>query len=108
MKVGSSTPSFADVKAAFERNYQCLGISCADVGGYYDATNSAYLENAQSCVPAEPQSNTSAIVLGVLFGVIVLVLIALLGFYYYYVQRVQRQTNDTFESENLHPGREWT
>lgn len=53
MKVDSNTigtVSFKVVKSAFERNYQCLGITCADVGGLLDVVNSnEYLPHAASC-----------------------------------------------------------
>merc|ERR1711971_686314 len=38
MKVGASSTTYSDVRAAFEANYICLGISCADVGALYDGT----------------------------------------------------------------------
>ena len=43
---------FTDVKAAFERNYACLGIKCADVGGLW--TGSEYYPDADPCVEASP------------------------------------------------------
>merc|ERR1719407_215875 len=36
---------FTEVKAAFERNYACLGITCADVGA---------LEDPDACVESPP------------------------------------------------------
>merc|ERR1719181_2454459 len=43
---------FTEVKAAFERNYACLGITCADVGGLW--TGSEYYPDADPCVESPP------------------------------------------------------
>ncbi len=108
MKVGSAVPSFSSVKAAFERNYHCMGISCSDVGGFYDSTKNAYFQFAEPCVTAPQQSNATAIALGVFFGLVVLIL-AFLGVRCRrkWTQRLEEQT-DSLESVNLHPGRAWT
>jgi len=42
------------VKAAFEANYECLGITCAEVGGLWDASTSAYKADAAPCTGASP------------------------------------------------------
>ena len=48
--VGKATgASFEVIKAAFERNYDCLGIKCEDVGGLVDAIGEEYLPRAQPC-----------------------------------------------------------
>jgi hypothetical protein len=44
---------FTDVKEAFERNYACLGITCADVGGLVVAANE-YFPDADPCVESPP------------------------------------------------------
>jgi hypothetical protein len=44
---------FTEVKAAFERNYACLGITCADVGGLVVAANE-YYPDAAPCVESPP------------------------------------------------------
>jgi len=51
-------PNFADVKVAFENNYQCLGITCEDVGGLVDTTiEGQYLFGAQPCVRKDVNGN---------------------------------------------------
>lgn len=108
MKVGSAVPSFLSVKAAFERNYQCMGISCADVGGFYDSANNAYFQFAEPCVSAPQQSNAAGIALGVFFGFVVLI-IAFLGVRYRRkLKQRQQEPTELLESVNLHPGRAWT
>jgi len=53
MKVGAETiPNFLVVKAAFENNYECLGIKCEDIGGIIDPNKRgqySYLESAGPC-----------------------------------------------------------
>jgi len=44
---------FTDVKAAFERNYACLGITCADVGGLV-VNPGEYYPDAAPCVESPP------------------------------------------------------
>jgi len=44
-----STVTYAEVKKAFEDNYDCMGITCADVGGLYDDDNKCYLAGAAPC-----------------------------------------------------------
>ena len=41
--------SYEVIRAAFERNYECLGIKCEDVGGLVDASGKEYLPRAQPC-----------------------------------------------------------
>ena len=41
--------SFSDVKLAFERNYECLGVTCSDIGGYYNSNKGKYFKNAAPC-----------------------------------------------------------
>lgn len=48
MRVGQSTPvDWPAVKRAFERNYRCMQITCADVGGQTDGE--LYFEGAEPC-----------------------------------------------------------
>jgi len=44
-------PDFAAVKAAFESTYDCLGITCADVGGLSPGGVAAACDGAPSCLP---------------------------------------------------------
>merc|ERR1712039_349588 len=47
-RVGRTTTSFDDVKKAFENNYECMGITCADVGGLVGPEGD-YFEGAGPC-----------------------------------------------------------
>jgi len=53
MKIGASATDFTKVKTAFENNYACLGITCAQVGGLWFSTK--YYESADPC---KADSNT--------------------------------------------------
>ena len=46
-------PDFAAVKAAFESTYDCLGITCADVGGLSPGGVAAACDGAPSCIPMD-------------------------------------------------------
>jgi hypothetical protein len=50
LSVGSGKPSVSAVKSAFEDNYICLGISCADIGGVWDNVNQKYYDGVGPCV----------------------------------------------------------
>jgi Low iron-inducible periplasmic protein len=46
---GDFTTDFAHVKSAFENTYPCLGLTCAEVGGIYNADTMEYVANAEPC-----------------------------------------------------------
>jgi hypothetical protein len=63
MKINAAVPmndGFAKVKEAFESVYQCLGITCADIGGYYDSDNNAYYPGAAPCGPTPAPAPSDA------------------------------------------------
>lgn len=78
MRAGFGNPDFKGVKAAFERNYECMGITCSNVGGYYDDGNLKYFDQAEPCtsvaVESSSKTNTAAIVGGVLGGLCALLI----------------------------------
>jgi hypothetical protein len=51
MRVGESddTIDFEIVKAALERNYNCMGVTCEEVGGIWDDRYQNYKPGAQPC-----------------------------------------------------------
>jgi len=49
MKVGASSTTFNDVKKAFENNYECLAITCDDIGGLYNEGTADYYPDAEPC-----------------------------------------------------------
>ncbi|CAB9526507.1 expressed unknown protein [Seminavis robusta] len=58
MRVGNGgTASFSVVKTAFERNYDCLGVTCEDVGGMVNLGGDGYLPEAGKCVATQVASS---------------------------------------------------
>lgn len=76
MRIGSDTEklSFGAVKQAIERNYACLGVTCAAVGGIWDGVR--YSDDAEPCGYSTEESKGSSF--GAIFGV---TLAAVLCFY---------------------------
>lgn len=56
MNVGASSTVYADVKKAFENNYECMGISCDDIGQLTNA--GVVFEGAEKCVDATKSSSS--------------------------------------------------
>jgi len=58
--------SFEVVKGALERQYECLGVTCEQIGGLVDIVDGGYLRNAEPCglsatkapKPSNPTPNT--------------------------------------------------
>ena len=84
MRVGQkNSATYADVSAAFARQYDCLGISCADVGGVWNSANARYEDGAGPCggssnSGSSSSSNSTNVGLAVgltLFGLAVVVLL---------------------------------
>jgi hypothetical protein len=49
LQIGSAAPNFPHVKELLERNFDCMGITCSQVGGIYNYDKSDYFENASPC-----------------------------------------------------------
>jgi len=67
MMVGATSTSFVDVKTAFESNYECLGITCADVGGLHNDATMTFYDDAEPCVDksnADSSTKASPIAIG--------------------------------------------
>jgi Low iron-inducible periplasmic protein len=73
MRTGIFDSDYPAVRAAFEKNYQCLGVTCADIGGIYDASK-GYLLNATPCSDSG-SVNVGAIVGGIIGGIIAVLLL---------------------------------
>jgi hypothetical protein len=84
MKVGHETKTdFPAVKKSFENHYQCLGITCSDVGGVWDRVTRKYMANAAPC-NSGGGSTTNSLGLGVgiaVGGAVFLAIVVLLSNY---------------------------
>eukprot|EP00310_Coccolithus_braarudii_P002694 CAMPEP_0183378274 /NCGR_PEP_ID=MMETSP0164_2-20130417/124826_1 /TAXON_ID=221442 /ORGANISM="Coccolithus pelagicus ssp braarudi, Strain PLY182g" /LENGTH=1381 /DNA_ID=CAMNT_0025555825 /DNA_START=15 /DNA_END=4160 /DNA_ORIENTATION=+ len=56
MRIGADGTNWAVVKAAFERNYVCLGITCSEVGGLVQ--DGAYKPAAEPCTDGAAQQSS--------------------------------------------------
>jgi len=61
MNAVKAATDFSVVKAAFERNYACMNVTCADVGGYYSSNIADYYSEAAPCVDKSTSSSSSDI-----------------------------------------------
>jgi Notch-like protein len=76
LKVGAASTDFAVVKAAFERNYACMNITCADVGGYYDDSANAYKAGFEPCSDGSDDDMQRVwMIVGIVGGVVVLAIL---------------------------------
>jgi hypothetical protein len=70
MRVGNGdNVNFGDVKAAFERNYDCMGITCAHVGGLLQADGDTYFDDAKPCGNGEVAGEALAASDAISYGV---------------------------------------
>lgn len=60
LNFNAESMDYAAVKAAFESTYEGLGITCADVGGFYNTTAEAYYEGAEPCGSDGATTSTDA------------------------------------------------
>ena len=99
MKVGATTTDFLAVKSAFESQYECMKITCKDVGGLYNTASNAYYTDANPCVDSsnsESSSNKSlAIGLGVTAAVVGVLAIASIM----YMAKREKSGNPVFAAD---------
>lgn len=74
MNFGAST-SFYHVKNALQETYKCLGITCEDVGGYWDAASAEYFEGAGPCT-GTGGSGVNAVAIAVVITIAVVGIVA--------------------------------
>jgi len=49
----ASKDGFKTVKEAFQRNYECLGLTCADIGGHVDDLKDDYSKDFRPCTDGD-------------------------------------------------------
>jgi hypothetical protein len=90
MKIGAASTDHKKVKIAFERNYDCMGVNGALVGGLFNRATNAYYVGAEpkqdSSVTCGSNGNGLAISLGsdavAVALVLALCVIIICGFFY--------------------------
>jgi len=64
----TSKDGFKTVKEAFQRNYPCMNVKCADIGGHIDVKTNDYLKDFRPCtdgpnISSVPKMMTSPLVI---------------------------------------------
>jgi hypothetical protein len=67
MRAGLFDSDYPAVRAALERNYACLGVTCSQIGGIYEKSLGGYLEKAAPCSDPSTASHVGT-VFGALIG----------------------------------------
>lgn len=89
MGQGATQTSFSEVKKTFESQYDCLGVTCADIGGLWNDGTSDYFAGASPCIDrmdnvmsssASTGPNPVALGLGITAAVVAALACACVGF----------------------------
>ena len=103
MRVGASRPSWDDVKSAFESTYKCMGITCADVGGYWNDAEQEYWTDAKPCGNVRKSSKNgtsgSGLSTGGIIGIIIACVVVVAGGLYCFC-RSKSQNQVEFKSDS--------
>ena len=75
LKMDGTSTDFNTVKAAFERNYACMNVTCADIGGRWK--NDAYTWEA--CTDPSSGLSTGALIAIIAGGVVAVLLVAVVA-----------------------------
>lgn len=59
METTTRRTDFPEIKSAFERHYSCLGLTCKDIGGYWDHSSNEFFKGAEPCAfdAVEPEES---------------------------------------------------
>jgi len=98
VRLNGNDPNFVSVKKAFERNYECLGISCDDIGGLWSPADDRYFEDANPCNDKSntksKNSNGLAVGIGVAASMIALASVAAVLF----IRKREKSGNPVWEA----------
>ncbi len=107
VSVGAASTDYRAVRSAFESVYPALGISCADVGGFWNEGEKAYFPGMEPCKDADTattavktevvtETNTTlAVALGCTFGALFTAAAAML----LYMRSMEKQGQPVFQAE---------
>lgn len=84
---------FVAVKEVLERHYECMGITCQQVGGLWDPDTNEYREGAAACTTVEEKKNLGLTV-GLATGGVVLGMLVLFTL-------LKGKNNDTLDNGSL-------
>jgi hypothetical protein len=100
MKPGAGGADFQVVKRAFENNYKCMGISCADVGGLYNDADMKYFDGAKPCGGVGSSSSNNDVNVGLAVGLSIAA-VAVLAIAFILVKRRRSAPEVEFKSESM-------
>jgi hypothetical protein len=89
MRVGGDLTDYPVVRKALQQVYSCMGITCEDVGGFWNATANEYYDGAEPCMTSDNNHRLGTI-LGITFGALFAATFAAIYFY----RRRHRKEND--------------
>ena len=69
----SENRDYVAIKQVLEKHYECMGITCEQVGGLWDAETMSYFSGASPCSSPGEDSNSLGLILGLSIGGAVLV-----------------------------------
>ena len=97
MKTGQDgTADFSKVKKVFEKQYDCMGITCADVGGIWNDAAGNYMPGAAPC---SGSGSGSSVNVGLAVGLSIGGLVAL-GLILFLVRRRKTGTDTMFKGDS--------
>ena len=95
---------FRSVKASLERNYDCLGIKCSNVGGVWD--QGEYGHYASPCVPdkhSHANSNGHGTMMSYVVGIFIFTLIVLVMIFALSFKRKRRKIPSVISIDSTNP-----
>ncbi|KAL3789110.1 hypothetical protein ACHAW5_004165 [Stephanodiscus triporus] len=107
MMVGAASTDYKAVRSAFESVYPALGISCADIGGFWNQGEHAYYPGMEPCTDASTTTSstqtevvtktnkTLAVALGCTFGALFAAAAAMV----LYMRSREKQGQPVFQTE---------
>lgn len=98
LKLGASSTNFGHVKNSLQASYQCMGITCEEVGGYYDSVSGEYFEGAAPC-SGTGSSSSGGNAVGASVGVLIAVA-AVIGAALFVVRRRRRTSEQAPPKKN--------
>ena len=103
MRVDAQDPSFVAVKSALERQYKCMGITCAEVGGVL--IDGGFVQMASPCideyslVPSEKEHDVKK--RGPIIGCTATIVTLLSAWFIYKTRRIRRRHHYTPNSAGV-------
>ena len=90
MRIGATTTDYKKTKKAFEKNFECMGVNGALVGGLWNGATNDYYEGAQAKKDKSTDSSgSSGLAIGLGIGAAAVALVAIGGIFHMRNREVQ-------------------